>query len=330
MSSGSGTCRPRSPCMHRQPQSQAPMGLMPCPPLTQRLPGCKHAHPPFFPPQRTSPSRLPRASPSETAAMETASTRLLHSLAVCPVPLPPPAEGRGGARCSGQGAAAAGRHPPCPSHTLNFHHLQCKPWANQTHSRAVCHRLPTGQPELTVYDALAHRLQQRPRRIYRRRRAAALRGRRHAGCFSRRGQWRAVPAACPAGHAAHLRSSAVILRETKRRETHHEGQAARLRARHAPRHGRINHVRVALAVVRLGGMRVQPRVRCCLCHLRAARAGPLAQRRPPARPSPGMRTPLPAGARQPGKAAAPLSLLSTRAHRTQTNSQHPPTSPLVK
>lgn len=41
--------------------------------------------------QRTSPRRLPSASPSETAAMDTASTKLLHSLAVCPVPLPPPA-----------------------------------------------------------------------------------------------------------------------------------------------------------------------------------------------------------------------------------------------
>lgn len=63
--------------------------------------------------QRTSPRRLPSASPSDTAAMDTASTKLLHSLAVCPVPLPPPAKkgqtaGQGGQQ-QVRGAGMAGR-----------------------------------------------------------------------------------------------------------------------------------------------------------------------------------------------------------------------------
>ena len=55
-------------------------------------------------PRRTSPSRLPSASASDTAAMLTPSTRLLHSLALCPVPLSPPAPG---------GATAAQNLPHC-------------------------------------------------------------------------------------------------------------------------------------------------------------------------------------------------------------------------
>jgi hypothetical protein len=47
---------------------------------------------------RTSPRRLPSASPSDTAAMDTASTRLLHSLAVVPAPLSPPERHEGGSQ----------------------------------------------------------------------------------------------------------------------------------------------------------------------------------------------------------------------------------------